>query len=1442
MAKYDVSFKVGADGADEVLEQLKNIQKYLNKLSGSDNKVSISPDVDTSGVDKMSTKIKGVQEQASTLSSTLSGLGTAFSTAGNALQSIGSFFGADTVGTVTRTLTAYATVLASNGFAKSIDRFDTMTTFPKMMAMMGYNADDATVAVNTLNEAVQGLPTSLSDIVEQAQNFTTITGDLEKGVKYAIAANNTFLAGGADTSQVYYGTKQLQDLMSAGELQSMEWQSLIKAMGPSWREIGKEMGYAEDELTDFRTSLTKGEIDGTEFLEAMVKAATGTGKLAEMAGLSKEQIGSSLTNIQTAFASTGQSIIQTVNDLFEEIEGKTLAEKIQEVGTWVKTDLKPVLNDWVTDNFDDILAFIDRIASYDWTDLLTKVADATEVLFDLYTGIASKLPTSVVAGGMVLASPIGKVFSAFGSLLTGLSKLDLTKLIKFGKSAKSTGDVAEGVSGVTAIVSSLKSIGTAFVGATAFVGVAAELGLVIKEYTSVIQTISDLKIGGNFDRNLKAVAKFMAEAGGITAGLAVVMSAVSGFGLGGAVGVGELLSAGMVGIVAMTGAVIAEYAGVLDEISGLNLNSSRINKNLDAINASMANMQLIMAENGLVAIVAGLGELAAAGIVSVNAKAIDSLIDTLVKISKIGDLDIDWNALEQNSANIKKVIHAMTDGEFWTAWGESDTTGLMSKSVENIGTIFSSWASIIATFKENFGGEDGALEDTSGVTEKIQSNASAINDVIDALVGDDGPITAWAKKRASSNLGKSIENLQSILDTWYDIQDKFKEFKASFETDEGKGDTAAVTSMASTSASITRQVAAVRDVIKTLTDEIGPLKALFQKWTSGNMSDSAGSIEEILSTWQRIQNKFTEFKVIDITAKVNTIMEQFNSVMDAIAGGDTYKSTDENGNTIYSPFAGLNNFIDKMGENIKQGQNQTMLSSMSDAIGYIEDVIDHYSTMQTKMQALTLDPQVVTDVQTMFQNLYDMSNDLHSPDYTGTAGSIESWQLYLDNVYNLVTSVIESSDLLKDGGFSALNTLKTFFSTRLSEFQEAIVTIDRASLDDRLNNIFFMFNQLKSLFNLIRNVEFTDVTEKLNSMKSMLDNQMLGLLTSLISIQAYLNQLGASSSEIPVVTMLSNLFGGLGSAMSGDGFASFNTQLAALAESLDSISLSLYEVNSALAGMQPTVADYVEALDEFLVPDSQDLADSIAGMPALIMLLSDAVMLFRDGQLTLLIQDMEELYGLTVDVSYAYEVDFVYALGYAVAQMTLTQTAVVNLTEAMINLKTSIDECVASLKKFQTELRNTQTQMLQVKQKANELRMAIESIPDHKTITIDVNTNGEVPSFASTGGMISNHGVIYRSKGGFTPKGTDTVPAMLTPGEFVMNTRAVKAMGPSFFRRLNHLDIKGAMVQASRRFGTMAYNVSNVTNHDNHAVVNQYITTNNEQYSYRRARRFVEAL
>ena len=109
----------------------------------------------------------------------------------------------------------------------------------------------------------------------------------------------------------------------------------------------------------------------------------------------------------------------------------------------------------------------------------------------------------------------------------------------------------------------------------------------------------------------------------------------------------------------------------------------------------------------------------------------------------------------------------------------------------------------------------------------------------------------------------------------------------------------------------------------------------------------------------------------------------------------------------------------------------------------------------------------------------------------------------------------------------------------------------------------------------------------------------------------------------------------------------------------------------------------------------------------------------------------------------------------------------------------------------------------------------------------------------------STGGPIYAANGrlvSWIPKGTDTVPAMLTPGEFVHNRNAVKMFGLPFMEAVNGLNIDGALrsllsmkniVPGLATGGSVTNNYSR----DNHATVNQTIISNNQNYSQRVALR-----
>lgn len=91
----------------------------------------------------------------------------------------------------------------------------------------------------------------------------------------------------------------------------------------------------------------------------------------------------------------------------------------------------------------------------------------------------------------------------------------------------------------------------------------------------------------------------------------------------------------------------------------------------------------------------------------------------------------------------------------------------------------------------------------------------------------------------------------------------------------------------------------------------------------------------------------------------------------------------------------------------------------------------------------------------------------------------------------------------------------------------------------------------------------------------------------------------------------------------------------------------------------------------------------------------------------------------------------------------------------------------------------------------------------------------------STGGFV---GPVYRSEGGsiWKSRGTDTVPAMLTEGEYVLRKQAVNSLGLGLVQKLNHEGARALQNLSGRTIITNVYN-------NNNAKINQNID-NKSQY------------
>lgn len=197
----------------------------------------------------------------------------------------------------------------------AIDRYDTLNQFPKVMQMIGFDANDAEGAIQKLSDGIQGLPTRLDSVASTAQNIAIMTGDLDGAVDTTLALNNAFLASGASTSDAQRGLQQYVQMLSKGEVDLQSWRTLQETMGVALNQLAKDFGFtgasAQNDLYD---ALKSGEITFDEFNKKLIEASTAQGGFADMAMEASGGIKTSWANIKTAFVSGTAKIIQALDE------------------------------------------------------------------------------------------------------------------------------------------------------------------------------------------------------------------------------------------------------------------------------------------------------------------------------------------------------------------------------------------------------------------------------------------------------------------------------------------------------------------------------------------------------------------------------------------------------------------------------------------------------------------------------------------------------------------------------------------------------------------------------------------------------------------------------------------------------------------------------------------------------------------------------------------------------------------------------------------------------------------------------------------------------------------------------------------------------------------------------------------------------------------------
>ncbi|MCT4415927.1 phage tail tape measure protein [Lactococcus cremoris] len=319
--------------------------------------------------------------------------------------------------------------LVRNSLDGAIDRFDTLNKYPVVMQTLGYSASDVDKSMAKLNKGIDGLPTSLDEIVSNTQQLAISTGSLTKGTDTAIALNNAFLASGASTADASRGMQQYVQMLSKGTVDMQSWRTLQETMPVAMDKVAKSFkDQGVNSVSELYDALQSGKITFDDFNSRLIKLNGGVGGFAELAKKNSAGIKTSFSNVKTAVVKGLKNVLSAIDNGMKNAGLGSIAQNFDKLKTVVNQVFSAITKAIppIVATFKTLFDFINQ--NKDWLGPLIAGITAGVAAYKLWKGAitawntVTKIATAVqVAFNAVMdANPIMLIVIAIAAVVAGL--------------------------------------------------------------------------------------------------------------------------------------------------------------------------------------------------------------------------------------------------------------------------------------------------------------------------------------------------------------------------------------------------------------------------------------------------------------------------------------------------------------------------------------------------------------------------------------------------------------------------------------------------------------------------------------------------------------------------------------------------------------------------------------------------------------------------------------------------------------------------------------------------------------------------------------------------------------------------------------------------------------------------------------------------------------
>lgn len=273
--------------------------------------------------------------------------------------------------------------MIKNSLDGAISRYDTLNNFPRVLQLMGFDAEESEAAISKLSDGISGLPTTLDSVASTAQQIAMMTGDLDGAVDTTLALNNAFLASGASSADAGRGLEQYVQMLSKGEVDLAAWRTLQETMPVALNKTAEAFGFTgKSAQNDLYAALKEGEITFDDFNAKVIELNNGVGGFAEMAKESSSGIKTAFTNMNTAVVRGVTKMVEKIDEGLSKTRFKSIENIIQEAGNKMFDVLDKIANA-IPPTVDKIKEVYDNLKP--WLPLFTSIVGAAGIMIGAFS-------------------------------------------------------------------------------------------------------------------------------------------------------------------------------------------------------------------------------------------------------------------------------------------------------------------------------------------------------------------------------------------------------------------------------------------------------------------------------------------------------------------------------------------------------------------------------------------------------------------------------------------------------------------------------------------------------------------------------------------------------------------------------------------------------------------------------------------------------------------------------------------------------------------------------------------------------------------------------------------------------------------------------------------------------------------------------------------------